>query len=75
MLHYRGPHQRVHIPLPNGREAEVAKGKDIDLSEYDLTAEQRNEVEKGLLAQEDSWSEATPASPPKPSKSNDDKEG
>lgn len=72
MLHYRGPHQRVHIPLPNGREAEVAKGKDIDLSEYDLSAEQSNAVEKGLLAQEDSWSEVNP---PKPSKSNDDKEG
>ena len=54
-VHYRGPLDRVAIPLPNGREVEVSKGKDIDLAEH-LTAEEANRLGRGLLEQEDSWS-------------------
>lgn len=58
-LHYSGPIDRVSVALPNGREAEVAKGQDIDFRDeaLGLSASDAEKLEKGLLRQ-DTWREA-----------------
>lgn len=62
-LHYKGPHQWVSIPLPNGREVEVAKGHDVDLSDH-LTKADANALGRSLLEQGESWSEPAEAKKP-----------
>lgn len=56
-VRYRGPHQRVAVPLPNGNEAEVANGKEIDLRDesYGLTAADADALAKSLAEQESNW--------------------
>lgn len=58
-LHYSGSVDRVRLPLPNGREVEIAKGTDIDLTDH-MTKAEAAELGKSLLEQEP-WTAAKPA--------------
>jgi hypothetical protein len=57
-LHYSGPVDRVRLPLPNGREVEIAKGRDIDLTDH-MTKAEADVLGRSLLEQ-DPWTEARP---------------
>jgi hypothetical protein len=67
-VHYRGPVDRVSVPLPNGRQLTVAKGKDIDLGEH-LPKAEADALGKSLLEQPDNWTPVAdgpdPATPEK----------
>lgn len=58
-IHYRGPFDRVAIPLPDGRDIEVAKGKDVDLADH-LPRAEAQALARSLLEQESNWSSAEP---------------
>jgi hypothetical protein len=58
-LVYRGPHRGVYVPLPDGREIEVAHGQ---------AAEFPDEVADSLLEQAGNWEPAEKPSAAKAAK-------
>lgn len=76
-VRYTGPHDGVRLPLPTGRDLEVAHGQEIDLASYmperDLPA-----FVGSLLEQTDNWAQVAPKPPaktPPPKAPAADKEG
>jgi hypothetical protein len=51
-VHYRGPLDRVAIPLPNGREVEVAKGQNIDLADHTRTKAEAEHLARSLITED-----------------------